>query len=226
VFHDPEGGSCVPELIAKSPLDVAPLTLADTTLTLADPGPITCVALFPGGAKAAGQGLKTLGLAFPEPGTWAAGKGGARIVWTGRDQAFVLGAAAPAMDGAAVTDQSDGWAALRLDGPGRCRAGAAGGAGPALGRLSGRGRRRSGLNHMPMVILRTEEVPSRSWCSARWPARLARAGRDAGASPPGRRRRPSRGGRKPAAGRAAEFCHWRPAGIGVYTLSEGDFQES
>ena len=92
----------MPELIAKPPLDVAPLTLADTTLTLADPGPITCVALFPGGAKAAAKGLKTLGLTFPEPGTWAAGKGGARIVWTGRDQAFVLGAAAPAIDGAAV----------------------------------------------------------------------------------------------------------------------------
>ncbi len=146
----------MPELIAKPPLDVAPLTLADTTLTLADPGPITCVALFPGGAKAAAKGLKTLGLTFPEPGTWTAGKGGARIVWTGRDQAFVLGATAPAIDGAAVTDQTDGWAALRLDGPAAVA---------ALARLVALDLReaafppgraaRSGLNHMPMVLLRT-----------------------------------------------------------------------
>ena len=61
--------------------------------------------------------MKTLGLAFPEPGTWAA-KGGARIVWTGREQAFPDRRSCAALEGAAVTDQSDGWAGFTLSGPG------------------------------------------------------------------------------------------------------------
>jgi heterotetrameric sarcosine oxidase gamma subunit len=40
-------------------------------------------------------------------------------VWTGPDQAFLIGAPAPDLTGlAAVTDQSGGWAALQLQGPG------------------------------------------------------------------------------------------------------------
>jgi heterotetrameric sarcosine oxidase gamma subunit len=146
----------VPELIAKSALEGhAPLTLGGVTLAELLPGPITSVAVLPGGTKAVAKGLKPLGLVFPAPNTFAE-KAGARIVWTGRDQVFLIGVAPPALDGAAVTDQSDGWAVLALSGPGAV---------DVLARLVpldlrlaafpvGRAAR-SGLNHMNAVILRT-----------------------------------------------------------------------
>lgn len=106
----------MPELIAKSALEGAVLTLGSVTLAEVEVGPIASVAVFPGGAKAVAKGLKPLGLAMPAPNSFAEKKG-ARIVWTGRDQAFLVGVACPALDGAAVTDQSDGWAVLSLSGP-------------------------------------------------------------------------------------------------------------
>jgi len=105
----------VPELIAKSALEGRSLTLGTVTLAEVEVGPITSVAVFPGGAKAVAKGLKTLGLAMPEPNTFTEKKG-ARIVWTGRDQAFLMGGAPPDLEGAAVTDQSDGWAVLSVSG--------------------------------------------------------------------------------------------------------------
>jgi sarcosine oxidase subunit gamma len=109
----------VPDLIAKSPFaGRAPLTLAQATLTGADLGQITSVAPFRGREKLLAKALKALGLAFPAPGRISA-HGTARLVWTARDQAFLIGAAPAGLDGlAALTDQSDGWAALRLTGPG------------------------------------------------------------------------------------------------------------
>lgn len=147
----------MPELIAKAALEQAPLTKAGVTLAAVEIGPITSVAVLPGGAKAVAKALKPLGLAFPAPNTWAA-KGAARIVWTGRDQAFLMGVVPPALDGVAVTDQSDGWAGLSLSGPG---------AEAALARLVALDLRaaafpigsaaRVGLNHMSMVLLRVAE---------------------------------------------------------------------
>ena len=106
----------MPELIAKSALDGRVLTLGGVTLAEVDVGPITSVALFPGEAKAAAKGLKALGLAMPVPNTFTE-RNGSRIVWTGRDQAFIIGADPAALDGAAVTDQSDAWAVLGISGP-------------------------------------------------------------------------------------------------------------
>ncbi|MFZ1512236.1 MAG: sarcosine oxidase subunit gamma family protein [Tabrizicola sp.] len=105
----------MPELIAKSALDGRSLTLGTVTLAEVEVGPITSVAVFPGGGKAVAKGLKTLGLAMPAPNIFA-GKNGARIVWTGRDQAFLIGVEPPVLEGAALTDQSDGWAVLGLTG--------------------------------------------------------------------------------------------------------------
>ena len=107
----------MPELIAKSALEGRSLTLGTVTLAEVEVGPITSFAVFPGGAKAVAKGLKALGLAMPDPNTFTEKKG-ARIVWTGRDQAFLTGVEPPALEGAAVTDQSDGWAALALSGAG------------------------------------------------------------------------------------------------------------
>jgi heterotetrameric sarcosine oxidase gamma subunit len=105
----------VPELIAKSALEGRSLTLGGVTLAELDVGPITSLAVYPGAAKVVAKGLKTLGLAMPAPNSFAEKKG-ARIVWTGREQAFLIGADCPVQEGAAVTDQSDGWAVLGLTG--------------------------------------------------------------------------------------------------------------
>lgn len=147
----------MPELIASAPLGgPAPLTLGAVTLAEVDIGPITAIAPFPGRAAAVDRALKSLGLTFPAPNA-SATKGDARILWTGREQAFLIGAAPPEglQGAAAVTDQSDGWAALHLHGPG---------AEAALMRLVALDLRalafppgrctRAGLNHMPMVLWR------------------------------------------------------------------------
>jgi sarcosine oxidase subunit gamma len=109
----------VPELIAKSALaGTAPVTRAGTTLAEATLGPVTSVAPYPGREKKVNAALKPLGLSFPAPNTQSA-KGAARLLWAGRDMAFLIGADAP--DGlsehAALTDQTDGWAVLSLTGP-------------------------------------------------------------------------------------------------------------
>jgi heterotetrameric sarcosine oxidase gamma subunit len=146
----------VPELIAKSPLEGgAALALGGVKMGEVPVGPITSIAVFPGGAKAVAKGLKSLGLAMPAPNSFAQ-KNGARIVWTGRDQAFLMGVQAPVMEGAAVTDQSDGWAVLGISGVGAV---------DVLARLVPVNLRlgafpvgsvaRSALNHMNAVILRT-----------------------------------------------------------------------
>jgi heterotetrameric sarcosine oxidase gamma subunit len=145
----------VPELIAKSALAGQSLTLGGVTLAEVAVGPITSLAIFPGGAKAVAKALKGLGLAFPDPNRFIEKKG-ARIVWTGRDQAFLTGADCPALDAAAVTDQSDGWAVIGVSGPGAV---------DVLARLVPVDLRlaacpvgtalRSQLNHLNAVILRT-----------------------------------------------------------------------
>ena len=145
----------MPELIAKSALEGRSLNLGGVSLAEVDVGPITSVAVLPGGAKTVARGLKALGLAMPEPNTFVEKKG-LRIVWTGREQAFLIGAESPVLEGAAVTDQSDGWAVLSLSGPA---------AADVLARLVPMDLRlsacpvgtalRSQLNHMNAVILRT-----------------------------------------------------------------------
>ena len=82
---------------------------------------------------------------------------GPRIVWTGRGQAFLIGAEPPkGLEGAAaLVDQSDGWAGLRLEGPA---------AADVLARLVPLDLRamavgscaRSLLGHMALVLMRPE----------------------------------------------------------------------
>lgn len=146
----------MPELIAKSALEgQGPLTLGGVTLAEVAVGPVTSVAVLPGAAKAVAKGLKPLGLAMPALNSFVA-SGAARLVWTGRDQAFLIGVAAPAIEGAALTDQSDGWATLTVSGIGAV---------DALMRLVpldlrlaafpvGRAAR-APVNHMNAVLLRT-----------------------------------------------------------------------
>ncbi|GHC48228.1 sarcosine oxidase subunit gamma [Neogemmobacter tilapiae] len=103
----------MPNLIAKSALfGQAPLTLGGVTLAEAPLGEMFSVA---GQGKALDKALGKLGLVMPAPNSCAVGTGGV-IVWTGRDQAFLLGDGSTLAEVAAVTDQSDGWAHLTLEG--------------------------------------------------------------------------------------------------------------
>ncbi|PLL11122.1 sarcosine oxidase subunit gamma [Tabrizicola sp. TH137] len=109
----------MPDLIAKSPLaGIAPLTRGGTTLAEGQAGAITSIAPYPGRTPQVGALLAPLGLSFPEPNR-VVSQGAARILWAGREMAFLIGAEAPAAlaDHAAMTDQSDGWALLTLAGP-------------------------------------------------------------------------------------------------------------
>ncbi len=99
----------MPELIAKTALSGQTVTHAATTLAEVTLGQITSVACYPGQLAAVTAALG----AFPAPNTHGDG-----LCWTGPEQAFVIGRAAPDLTGlAATTDQSGGWTALRLSGP-------------------------------------------------------------------------------------------------------------
>ena len=99
----------MPELIAKSALSGQIATHAGTTLAEVNVGQITSIACFPGQMAAVSAVLGQ----FPAPNSHADG-----LCWTGPEQAFLIGRAAPDLTGlAACTDQSGGWTALRLSGP-------------------------------------------------------------------------------------------------------------
>lgn len=120
----------------------------------------TLIAPFPGQAAAVSAALAALGLSFPAPGQVITAPG-ARIVWAGREQAMMSGAAPPvALDShAALSDQGDGWAGFMLAGTGGVW-----GAEAVLARLvpidlragvfpPGRSAR-SFLGHLPMLLVR------------------------------------------------------------------------
>lgn len=114
-----KGGSCVAELTAREPcagLDL-PLETSRCRLVALPVERITMIQPFPGKAGAVDAVLRPLGLRFPAPGESVV-QGGARLHWAGRATAFLMGAAAPEGLGthAAITDQSDGWAGVRLEG--------------------------------------------------------------------------------------------------------------
>jgi heterotetrameric sarcosine oxidase gamma subunit len=148
----------VPDLIATPALDKAPVTRGGVTLSVADLGAITSIAPFSGHIAAVSAALRPLGLPFPEANRTIA-VAGARIVWTGRAQALLIGMPAPDLAGiAATTDQTDGWVALRLTGAA---------AAEALMRLVPLDLRaaafppghaaRSGLNHLPLILWREDD---------------------------------------------------------------------
>lgn len=109
----------MPDLIAKSALaGFAPLTRAHSTLAEGPIPRITSVAPYPGRMDAVNAALAPLGLSFPAPNGQSAA-GSLRLLWSGRELAFLIGAEAPSAlaEHAALTDQSDGWAILTLTGP-------------------------------------------------------------------------------------------------------------
>ncbi len=144
-------------LIEKSPGEgLLPRATPGAELREVKVAPIHSIAPFNGCEAKVTAALKPLGVGFPGPGQ-STSKGEVCCLWTGRGQAFLLGAAPPALGGlAAVSDQSDGWAVMALEGVQ---------AEAVLARLvpldlraAGFGRgavARSLLGHMPLIVMRT-----------------------------------------------------------------------
>lgn len=103
-------------LEAQSPCaGLLPLRIGGLEVSELAVGPITSVTPFEGASMTALGRL--LGLPFPAPGQ-SAGDDGLRIVWAGQGEALVMGALPdPALGAyAALVDQSDAWAVVRLQG--------------------------------------------------------------------------------------------------------------
>lgn len=144
----------MPEFIATLPLGGRPPFEAGSTVLAERVLPrLTSVAPLKGRDKALAKALRPMGLVFPAPNRVSAGKG-ASLVFSGRGQAFLMGAdPAPLASCAALTDQSDGWAGLALQGAEALA---------VLARLypldlremTGDHAVRAPLNHMPSFLLR------------------------------------------------------------------------
>lgn len=106
------------DLIATSACaGLLPKTIGDVTLSEIVFAAITSVAPFSGQEAAVSEALKAqIGAALPKPNR-ATGKAAARAVFAGRGQTLVLGPQLSPIAGAAMTDQTDAWAAVELDGP-------------------------------------------------------------------------------------------------------------
>lgn len=109
------------ELIARSPCEgVLPLEIGGRRLEAEDLGALTSLGVFKGREEALRDALKSAhGLGLPGPNR-ATGKAGARAIWFGRAHILLAG---PSPDAAlakyaALTDQSDAWAAVTLSGDG------------------------------------------------------------------------------------------------------------
>lgn len=112
-------GVAVIDLRAKSPCDgLLPLTVGGVTVSEVDAGCMTSLAPYKGQEEALSEALKAAhGMGLPAPNR-ATGKDGARAIWFGNRMALLIG---PAPDTtlaqhAALTDQSDGWTVVRLEG--------------------------------------------------------------------------------------------------------------
>tara|TARA_R110002051_G_scaffold63765_5_gene116051 strand:+ start:3107 stop:3631 length:525 start_codon:yes stop_codon:yes gene_type:complete len=106
----------VAELIPKTPCaGLLPVTVGRTVLTEVELSGVWSVVPFDGRMDATAAALKKLGLGLPEAGGMASGAQ-AQIIWFGIGQWLVLGVPDLAPLPAAVTDQSDGWACVRVDG--------------------------------------------------------------------------------------------------------------
>ena len=104
-------------LTARAPAEgLTPVDAEGTTLIEVDPGPVTLIAPYDGGEASVDKALKKLKLSLPAPGG-SLTAGAARLQWFGLGQWLLVGAEAPDLPRAAVTDQSDGWCHLRLNGP-------------------------------------------------------------------------------------------------------------
>lgn len=106
------------ELTANTPCEgLLPLTRGGATLEELDAGHLTALSAI-GGTQGLSKALEAAhGMALPGPNR-ATGKEGARCVWFGLREALLMGPVADTSlrEHAAVVDQSDAWAVVRLSG--------------------------------------------------------------------------------------------------------------
>lgn len=109
------------ELLAKSAgAGIFPVSHGEMVLAELEVGTITSILPYRGQWDACSDALKAAhGMALPAP-LRATGKAGARCLWMGKDQAFLIG---PEPDSglakhASLTDQSDAWVVVDLSGQG------------------------------------------------------------------------------------------------------------
>lgn len=124
-----------------------PLARAEARLSALPMGRITAIAPFPGAEGAVAERLG----GFPGPGQVIDSAAG-RLVWAGRAAAFLFAPAPDLGDLAAVTDQSDGWAGLRLEGA-DAAAVLARLVPLDLGVMAAPACARSQLNHLPLLLI-------------------------------------------------------------------------
>ncbi|EAP75783.1 sarcosine oxidase, gamma subunit family protein [Roseovarius nubinhibens ISM] len=114
-------GGCVTELTAKTPgAGIFPFEIGGITAREETPEAMTAIAPYKGREAEASAALEAAhGMALPAPGR-STGKAGARALWFGRDTALLIGPRVDASLGrhAALTDQSDAWIVVRLEGAG------------------------------------------------------------------------------------------------------------
>lgn len=92
-----------------------PLTHGDVSLNELNYGALSSVAPFKGASEAVSAALKkAIGTGLPEDGRLLAGKSG-EVFWTGQGQYFVRAVKLPKL-AAAVSDQSDAWVCVALEG--------------------------------------------------------------------------------------------------------------
>ncbi|MFT5161369.1 MAG: heterotetrameric sarcosine oxidase gamma subunit [Paracoccaceae bacterium] len=111
----------VVELYAQSPLEESlPIDIGSTVLIEVTPANITSLMPHKGKEKALDEALKKAHeLALPAIGR-STGKADLRMIWTGRGQYMLVGnkpAARSLARSASLTDQTDGWAVMSIEGP-------------------------------------------------------------------------------------------------------------
>lgn len=95
------------------------VTTGGLSLSEAAPERMTSIAPYRGRTAALSEAMQAAhGLGWPDPGRMT-GREGARALWFGREMALLVGPepSSGLAEHAALTDQSDAWAVVRLEGP-------------------------------------------------------------------------------------------------------------
>lgn len=109
------------ELVATSSCEtLLPISIGTLCLEEIDLGPLTSIAPFSGQADAVSAALETAhGVGFPAPNR-AVSNIKAKVIWFGREAALLVGVSPDAglFQHAALSDQSDAWVCVQLNGLG------------------------------------------------------------------------------------------------------------
>lgn len=109
------------KLTVKTPMyGMAPMTIGTVTISEIDLGPMTSISPYKGQGKALSAALKAAhGMAMPAANR-ATGRAEVKAIWFGREHCILVGIHANTglAVHSALTDQSDGWTVVQLQGAG------------------------------------------------------------------------------------------------------------